>query len=75
MLLSADRLPVLEVAGLAKVSQPAVWRWQRHYAEGGDRLLREGSRKPGKAPVPMAVVAQVVAPLATPTGPAATRHP
>ena len=62
VLLSADRLPVLEVVRLAKVSRPAVWRWQRHYAEGGgDRLLREGSRKPGKAPVPMAVVAQVVA--------------
>jgi transposase len=62
ILLSADRLPVLEVARLAKVSRPAVWRWQRHYAEGGvERLLREGSRKPGKAPVPMAVVAQVVA--------------
>lgn len=73
VLLSADRLPVLEVARLAKVSRPAVWRWQRHYAEGGDRLLREGSRKPGKAPVPMAVVAQVVALLATPTGPAG--HP
>ena len=26
-----------------------MWRWQRHYAEGGvGRLLREGSRKPGK---------------------------
>ena len=27
-LLSADRLPVAEVA-----SQPAVWRWQRRFAE------------------------------------------
>jgi hypothetical protein len=46
---SADRLPALEVARRAGVSRPAAWRWQRHYAEGGvDRLLREGSRKPGK---------------------------
>src|SRR3954452_15349512 len=32
---SADRLPVLEVARRASVSRPAVWRWQRRYAEGG----------------------------------------
>ena len=59
---SAVHLPVLEVARLSEVSRPAVWRWQRHYAEGGvERLLREGSRKPGKAPTPMSVIAQVVA--------------
>jgi transposase len=44
------------------VSRPAVWRWQRHYADGGvERLLREGSRKPGKTPIAMSVIAQVVA--------------
>ena len=59
---SADRLPALEVARRAEVSRPAVWRWQRHYAEGGvDRLLREGSRKPGKPPTPTAMVAKVLA--------------
>ncbi len=59
---SADRLPVLEVAHRSQVSRPAVWRWQRHYAEGGvERLLREGSRKPGKPPVPLSTVAKVVA--------------
>jgi transposase len=58
----ADRLPVSEVARLADVSRPAVWRWQRHYSEGGvERLLREGSRKPGKAPTPRATIAQIVA--------------
>jgi hypothetical protein len=62
VLYSADRLPVLEVARRAEVSRPAVWRWQRHYAGGGvERLLREGSRKPGKPPVPLPVVAKVVA--------------
>jgi transposase len=59
---SADRLSALEVARRAEVSRPAVWRWQRHYAEAGvERLLREGSRKPGKPPVPLPVVAKVVA--------------
>ena len=62
ILYSAERLPVLEVARLAQVSRPAVWRWQRHFAEdGAERLLREGSRKPGKARTPLSVVAQVVA--------------
>jgi transposase len=62
VLYSADGLPVLQVARLAGVSRPAVWRWQRHFTEGGvDRLLREGSRKPGKAPIPLSTVAKVVA--------------
>jgi hypothetical protein len=55
-------LSALEVARRSEVSRPAVWRWQRHYADGGvDRLLREGSRKPGKPPVPRSTVAKVVA--------------
>jgi transposase len=59
---SADRLTVQEVARRSGVSRPAVWRWQQHYAEGGvERLLREGSRKPGKPPTPLATVARVVA--------------
>ena len=50
------------MARRSDVSRPAVWRWQRHYAEGGvDRLLREGSRKPGKPPTPTAIVAKVLA--------------
>ena len=31
ILLSAERLAVLEVARRAGVSRPAVWRWQRRY--------------------------------------------
>jgi len=62
ILRSAGRLPALEVARRSDVSRPAVRRWQRHYAEGGvDRLLREGSRKPGKPPTPTAIVAKVLA--------------
>jgi transposase len=42
MLLSAERLPVLEIARRAGVSRPAVWRWQQRYAEEGvDGLLRD----------------------------------
>jgi transposase len=62
ILLSADRLPVLEVARRAGVSRPAVWRWQRRYAEQGvDGLLRDKTRKPGRAPLATAMVAKVLA--------------
>ena len=45
VLLSAERLPVLQVAGRAGVSRPAVWRWQRRYAEAGVAgLLRDKTR-------------------------------
>lgn len=35
VLLSADRLPVLEIARRIGVSRPMVWRWQQRYAEEG----------------------------------------
>ena len=39
---SVDRLPVAEVARRAGVSRPAVWRWQRRFAEAGvDRTVLE----------------------------------
>src|SRR6202453_2033279 len=51
LLCSADRLPVQEVARRAGVSPPAVWRWQARYAEQGvEGLLRDRTRKPGRAP-------------------------
>src|SRR5437763_12563057 len=46
---SADRLPVLEVAHCASVSRPAVWRWQRRYAEEGVEGLQARTRHPRKA--------------------------
>lgn len=62
ILLSAERLPVLEVARRAGVSRPAVWRWQVRYAEQGvDGLLRDKTRKPGRAPLSTAMVAKVLA--------------
>ena len=62
VLLSAERLPVLEVARRAGVSRPAVWRWQRRYAEQGvDELLRDKTRRPGRAPLATTTVAKVLA--------------
>src|SRR5690242_17394262 len=62
ILLSAERLSVMEVARRAGVSRPAVWRWQVRYAEQGvDGLLRDKTRKPGKAPLPAATVAKILA--------------
>ncbi|HEX2083784.1 MAG TPA: IS630 family transposase [Xanthomonadaceae bacterium] len=59
---SADRLSVAEVARRAGASRPAVWRWQRRFAVAGiEGLLRDATRKPGKAPTPDATVARVVA--------------
>src|SRR6202049_3289768 len=62
VLFSAERLPVLQVAHRAGVSRPAVWRWQKRYAEAGvEGLLRDKTRPPGRKPVPTATVAKVLA--------------
>jgi transposase len=59
---SAERLPVARVAQRAGVGRPAVWRWQRRFVEAGvDGLLRDATRKPGKAPLGDARVQRVVA--------------
>ena len=61
ILASADRLPVAEVARRAGVGRPAVWRWQRRFAEAGVvGLLRDAVRGPGKAPLGDEVVRRVV---------------
>jgi transposase len=57
-----DRLPTAETARRAGVSRPAVWRWQRRYAAAGvEGLLRDKTRRPGKAPLPQTTVAQILA--------------
>jgi Homeodomain-like domain len=62
ILCSAERLPVLEVARRSGATRPAVWRWQQRFAEAGvDGLLRDKTRKPGKARTADAVVRRVVA--------------
>jgi transposase len=61
ILFSAERLPVVEVARQAGLSRPAVWRWQQRYGEQGvDGLLRDKTRKPGKAPLSAKTVAKVL---------------
>jgi transposase len=62
VLLSAAGLPVAEVARRASVSRPAVWRWQRRFAEQGvSGLLRDKTRPPGTPPLPDETVTRVVA--------------
>ena len=51
-----------EIMRRAGVSKPCVWRWQRRFMEAGvDGLLHDKTRKPGKAPIPELVVAQLIA--------------
>jgi len=67
---SGDRLNVAEIARRARVGRPAVWRWQRRFAETGvEGLLRDATRKPGKAPLGEQIVRRVVTlTCAEPTG-------
>ena len=59
---SAERLPAARVARRAGVGRPAVWRWQERFvAAGVDGLLRDATRKPGKAPLGAAMAQRVVA--------------
>jgi len=52
VLASADRQSAQRVAQSVGVSRPTVWRWQQRFAESGvEGLLRDKTRKPGKAPV------------------------
>ncbi len=70
ILLSADKLPVVDVARQAEISRPAVWRWQQRFAEEGvEGLLRDKTRKPGKAPLSLEIIAKVLAlPCTEPPG-------
>jgi len=53
---------LLEVARRVGCGRPAVWRWQRRFGEAGvEGLLRDASRKPGKAPMPAAAVQRLIA--------------
>jgi len=62
VLASADRRSVQQVAQSIGVSRPTVWRWQQRFAESGvDGLLRDRTRKPGKAPIAEETRARVVA--------------
>src|SRR5229473_8637217 len=62
VLASADRGSAQQVAQSLGVSRPTVWRWQQRFAETGvEGLLRDKTRKPGKAPIATETTARVVA--------------
>jgi transposase len=62
VLASADRGSAQQVAQSVGVSRPTVWRWQQRFAEiGVEGLLRDKTRKPGKAPIAAETTARVVA--------------
>ena len=53
ILATAEGCGTVEVMRRAGVSKPSVWRWQHRFmAAGVEGLLRDKTRKPGKAPVP-----------------------
>ena len=61
LLATADGLGTAEIMRRSGLSKPAVWRWQERFMrEGVDGLLRDKTRKPGKAPLPAETVAKVV---------------
>ncbi|MEK6212424.1 MAG: IS630 family transposase [Pseudomonadota bacterium] len=63
-----------EIIGRSGLSKPVVWRWQERFMrEGVDGLLRDKTRKPGKAPTPAAMVQRVVD-LTTADPPGETTH-
>jgi transposase len=62
VLASADRAPAQRIAQGIGLSRPTVWRWQQRFAEAGvEGLLRDKTRKPGKAPIAADKAAQLVA--------------
>jgi transposase len=61
VLATADGLGTNEIVRRTGVSKPCVWRWQERFMrEGVPGLLRDKTRKPGKAPLPAATVDRVV---------------
>nr|CAA9273597.1 Mobile element protein [uncultured Armatimonadetes bacterium] len=61
VLATADGLGTLAIARRTGKSKPCVWRWQERFMrEGVPGLLRDGTRRPGKAPLPAATVDRVV---------------
>jgi transposase len=62
VLASADRHSAQRIAQSIGVSRPTVWRWQQRFAESGiEGLLRDKTRKPGKAPITAETTVRVVA--------------
>ena len=70
ILATAEGCGTNEVIRRSGLSKPVVWRWQERFMrEGVAGLLRDKTRKPGKPPLPGAVVQRVIAlTLSTPHG-------
>ncbi len=61
ILATADGCGTAEIMRRTGKSKPCVWRWQERFMrEGVPGLLRDKTRKPGKAPLPASTVARVV---------------
>jgi transposase len=74
ILATADGCGTAEIMRRSGKTKPVVWRWQERFMrEGVDGLLRDKTRKPGKAPLPAATVQKVVD-LATGPPPGETTH-
>jgi len=67
---TADGCGTNEIMRRSGLSKPVVWRWQERFMqEGVDGLLRDKTRKPGKAPLPAATIQRVIdLTLAAPPG-------
>ena len=61
VLATADGCGTAEIMRRTGKSKPCVWRWQERFMrEGVAGLLRDKTRKPGKAPLPAATIDHVV---------------
>src|SRR5438093_9569439 len=61
ILATADGCGTAEIMRRSGKAKPVVWTWQaRFMAEGVDGLLRDKTRKPGKAPLPAETVQLVI---------------
>src|SRR5689334_2438851 len=61
VLATAEGCGTVEITRRTGKSKPCVWRWQERFMrEGVAGLLRDKTRRPGKAPLPAATVQRVV---------------
>jgi transposase len=73
VLLTADGWSVNAVMRESGASKNSVWNWPKRFLEAGvEGLLKDKTRKPGKAPLSEAVRARVVKMAATARPPQAT---
>ena len=67
ILATADGCGTTEITRRSGKAKPVVWRWQERFMhEGLAGLTRDKTRKPGKPPLPAAIVQRVVDPALGP---------